>query len=114
MLKNLSPSAAATPFRQALQACRKHFIQVGIFSALLNLLYLTPSLYMLQIYDRVVPTRGITTLVLLSLLFIVAAATIAALDLLRSRILVHASSRLDRLLATTLLDQLTSAPSQSG
>jgi len=108
MLKKLSLPSPAIPFRQALNACRRHFIQVAIFSALLNLLYLTPSLYMLQIYDRVVPTRGITTLLLLTLLFVVAAGTSAALDLMRSRILVHASSRLDRLLSTTLLDQLTS------
>lgn len=114
MLRSLSPSATVTPFRQALEACRGHFTQVAIFSALLNLLYLTPSLYMLQIYDRVVPTRGIVTLILLSLLFVLAAATIAALDLLRSRILVHASSRLNRLLATTLLDQLTSGGGPRG
>ena len=47
--------------RAVLRSCRRHFIDAAAFSAFLNLLYLAPTLYMLQIYDRVVPTAGKTT-----------------------------------------------------
>ena len=56
--------------RAALEKCRTHFIAVGIFSALLNLLFLVPMLYMLQVYDRVVPTRGGGTLLMLTLVLL--------------------------------------------
>ena len=55
----------------ALRACRKHFFAVAAFSALLNMLFLVPMLYMLQIYDRVIPTRGSMTLFFLKLVFAV-------------------------------------------
>ena len=45
----------------AFRTCRDHFVWAAVFSALLNLLYLAPTLYMLQVYDRVVPARGGTT-----------------------------------------------------
>ncbi|WP_347717621.1 hypothetical protein [Sphingomonas sp.] len=67
--------------RAALDQCRSHFIGVVVFSALLNLLFIVPMLYMLQVYDRVVPTRE--------------AATLLMLDWTRSRLLVRASLRLD-------------------
>ena len=37
-----------------MKACRPHFVWAAVFSALVNLLYLTPTLYMMQVYDRVV------------------------------------------------------------
>ena len=89
--------------KTALNACRDHLVQAATFSALLNLLYLAPSIYMLQVYDRAVPTRGVMTLAMLSLIFVFAVLTISALDLIRSRILVRASARLDRLLSGPIL-----------
>ena len=47
----------------ALAACRKAFLGVALFSALLNILYLTGSFYMLEVYDRVLPSRSVPTLV---------------------------------------------------
>ena len=88
----------------ALRACRRHFIAVATFSALLNLLFLVPMLYMLQIYDRVIPTRGELTLFFLTLVLIFGLMTLALLDFVRSRLLVRASIRLDRQLAGLLLD----------
>jgi PrtD family type I secretion system ABC transporter len=76
----------------------------GVFSALLNLLYLAPTLYMLQVYDRVVPSRGKVTLVLLTLAVLSALAVLALLDLARSRILVRAGVRLEKQLAAAVLD----------
>ena len=88
----------------ALRACRRHFMAVAIFSALLNLLFLVPMLYMLQIYDRVIPTRGELTLFFITLVLLFGLVSLALLDLVRSRLLVRASIRLDRQLAGVLLD----------
>lgn len=88
----------------ALRACRKHFVAVATFSALLNLLFLVPMLYMLQIYDRVIPTRGSLTLFFLTLVLLFGLISLALLDYVRSRLLVRASIRLDRQLSGVLLD----------
>lgn len=90
--------------RAALDQCRSHFIGVVVFSALLNLLFIVPMLYMLQVYDRVVPTREAATLLMLTIVLLFALATLALLDWTRSRLLVRASLRLDGLVAGTLLD----------
>ena len=94
------------PLHAPLSACRDLIVSVAWFSAMLNLLYIAPSLYMLQVYDRVVPTRGALTLLALSLILVCAVATIGALDLARSRLLVRASARIDRLLAETVVKGL--------
>lgn len=88
----------------ALRSCRRHFMAVAVFSALLNLLFLVPMLYMLQVYDRVIPTRGEVTLLFLTLVLLFGLITLALLDYVRSRLLVRASIRLDRQLAGVLLD----------
>ena len=90
-------------FKAALEACRRHFTTAIIFSALVNLLFIVPMLYMLQVYERVVPTRGHTTLYMLTLVLLLGLATMAALDTIRSRLLVKAGVRLDELLARTIL-----------
>ncbi len=97
---------------QVLKACRTHYLYAAGFSALLNLLFLAPVLYMLQVYDRVVPTEGGTTLVVLTLALLIALGTMALLDLARSRILVRASAKLDRMLAGAVLD-LSLAPARA-
>ena len=89
--------------RGALNACRSHLLGVGVFSGLLNLLFIVPMLYMLQVYDRVVPTRGSGTLLMLTVVLLAGLATLAALDWARSRLLVRASLRLELELAGLLL-----------
>lgn len=81
---------------------------------MLNLLYLAPTLYMLQVYDRVVTTRGTSTLLFLTLIFLFAVATLSLLDLIRSRLLVRASTRLDRRLASAVLDAQLSPAGRGG
>ncbi len=95
---------ASAVVQEAMAAVRQHFLWSAGFSALVNLLFLAPTIYMLQIYDRVVPTRGSLTLVFLTLVLVFALATLALLDYVRSRLLVRASVRLDRLLAGAILD----------
>ena len=96
--------------RSAAEACRRHFIYAMLFSALLNLLFIAPMLYMLQVYDRVIPTQGGVTLLFLTLVLAFALLTLSALDALRSRLLVRASVRLDRYLSGAILDATLSRP----
>ena len=94
------------PLQAALTTCRTHFASAAVFSALLNLLYLAPTLFMLQIYSRVIPTRGTTTLLFLTLIFALATATLSSLDFIRSRLLVRASLRLDRVVSPQIIGAL--------
>lgn len=104
VLKNLLPSKPGTePLAEALKACGPHFLWAAIFSALVNLLYLTPTLYMMQVYDRVVPTGGITTLILVTAVAVFALGALAGLDWLRGRLMLRAGLRLDRLLSGKVL-----------
>jgi ATP-binding cassette subfamily C protein len=96
------------PLRAAIAACRSHFGYAAAFSAVINLLYVAPTIYMLQVYDRVVPTRGVTTLAFLTLLLLASLATLSLLELVRSRILVRASARLEMILAEPLLRAIIS------
>ncbi|MCJ8189825.1 type I secretion system permease/ATPase [Sphingomicrobium aestuariivivum] len=89
--------------RAGLLACRSHWRYAALFSAGFNLLFLVPMLYLLQVYDRVVPTRGGLTLLFLTLFLIVAVVAMGVLDYARGRLLVRASIRLDRMLADPLL-----------
>lgn len=95
------------PLATALAACRRHLLIAAGFSALVNILYLAPTLYMLQVYDRVLPTGGLTTLVFLTVAVLFALGTLAMLDSLRQRVLIRMGLRLDRQLAAEVLTRLT-------
>lgn len=100
--------------RGALEACRRHFLFAMLFSALLNLLFIAPMLYMLQVYDRVIPTLGSTTLYLITIVLVFALLTLAALDAVRSRLLVRAGVRLDRTLSGAIIDATLVRPDEMG
>jgi len=99
------PSSSG-PFARALAACRGHFLVAASFSALINILYLAPTIYMMQVYDRVVPTGGVATLFWLTAVLAVSVATLTGLEAVRSRILMRVSLRLNRLLAGDILERL--------
>jgi ATP-binding cassette, subfamily C, bacterial EexD len=83
---------------EALKLCKGAFISAAGFSMVINLLQLVPTIYMLQLYDRVVPTGNRSTLLMLTLIVIVLFLTLGALEWVRSQILVRVSSRLETLL----------------
>ncbi len=95
----------------ALGDCRQHFVAAAVFSLLINILYLAPTLYMLQVYDRVVPTAGKTTLLFVTLALALALLTLSALDMVRNRLLVRASERIDALVAPRILKQMMATDS---
>jgi len=98
-----SEKAGVETVTEALKACRAHFAWAAVFSAAVNILYLTPTVYMMQVYDRVVPTGGVTTLILVSVAALLALATLSWLDWIRTRMLIRAGLRLDRLLAPRIM-----------
>jgi len=89
----------APEIREAWRACRASFGSVALFSAVVNVLMLTGSLYMLQIYDRVLTSRSISTLIGLSLIALAAYLVLGALDGLRSRMLARIGARFDEILS---------------
>ncbi|QPF88053.1 type I secretion system permease/ATPase [Bradyrhizobium genosp. L] len=84
--------------RDFLASCRRAFWGVALFSGLSNILMLTGSFFMLQVYDRVLPSRSIPTLIALLLLATILYTFQGALDLVRTRI----SGRIGRYLEETL------------
>ena len=91
---------------KALAQCRPHFVNAAIFSFFINVLQLTPTLYMLQVYGRVVPTGGVMTLVYLTIILVVSLGTMSFLDSLRGRLLMRSGLRIDKILAGQVLNHL--------
>jgi ATP-binding cassette subfamily C protein EexD len=83
---------------QALKLCQGAFFSAFGFSMVINILMLVPSLYMLQVYDRVVGTGNQSTLFMLTLIVFVLFVTMGLLEWVRSQILVRVSARLETLL----------------
>src|SRR6185295_11459009 len=79
----------------ALGECKRAFGSVAVFSGVVNLLMLAGPLYMLQIYDRVLSSRSVPTLVALSIFLVGAYAFQGVLDVIRGRIVVRAGALLD-------------------
>jgi PrtD family type I secretion system ABC transporter len=94
----------------ALRACRGAFIGVGLMSCVINLLYLTGSIFMLEIYDRVLPSRSVPTLV--GLIILAAGLYIAQglLDLIRGRILGRTGTALDEALNARVFQTVVRLP----
>ncbi|WP_344696634.1 type I secretion system permease/ATPase [Sphingomonas rosea] len=102
--------------KQALSRVRPHLVAAAVFSAGVNLLYIVPTIYMLQVYDRVVPTRGVQTLFLLTMVLLFALGTLSLLDRIRSKLLARAAAQLDLSLAARVMDASIARPdlSQAG
>src|SRR5215475_6804347 len=84
---------------EALATCRGAFVGIFLFSGMSNILMLTGSFFMLEVYDRVLPSRSVPTLVALVLLAAGLFMAQGILDLIRGRVLVRVGQRLDELLS---------------
>lgn len=82
-----SDAAAETVLSRAVGACRRQLVAVAVFSGVVNLLQLTVSLYMMQVFDRVLSTRSLDTLYYLTAIAIFALLVMAVLDGLRSQVM---------------------------
>src|SRR6476660_6633303 len=86
----------ADELRAAFRHCAGAFVGVGLFSAVVNVLGLTGSLYMLQVYDRVLPSQSVPTLVGITIIMVWLYAIYGMLDFVRLRLLVRIGNALDR------------------
>jgi ATP-binding cassette subfamily C protein PrsD len=100
--------------KAALRACRNAFIGVAVFSGIINLLMLTGSFYMLEIYDRVLPSRSVPTLVGLSILAATLFAFLGVIDLVRGRVMVRIGASLDEALSERVFNAIVRLPLKTG
>jgi PrtD family type I secretion system ABC transporter len=107
---NPSQSSRPVELSSALRACRGALVGIGVISAVLNVLFLTGAFFMLAVYDRVVPSRSLPTLLALAVLAFGLYLFQAVLDVLRGRALVRIGAELDETLSGRIYDLIVRLP----
>ena len=92
--------------QEVLKETRSAFLYAGFFSMFINVLMLVPSLYMLQVYDRVMSSRSLETLTFLTLIVALLFLVLGLLQYIRSKILVRAGNKIDIALNGELFDAI--------
>jgi PrtD family type I secretion system ABC transporter len=110
MAKPPTQTRTRSELREALDACRSTFWAIALFSGMSNILMLTGSLFMLEVYDRVLPSRSVSTLVALLLLATGLYGALALLDLIRGRIMVRIGNSLDEAVSARVYDAVVRLP----
>jgi ATP-binding cassette, subfamily C, type I secretion system permease/ATPase len=98
----------------ALAACRSAFIASAVFSGMSNILMLTGAIFMLEIYDRVLPSHSVPTLMALIIIATALYAALGILDLIRSRILGRVGASLDEAICDRVYDAFVALPLKIG
>src|SRR6516164_2376785 len=93
-----------TVVQQAFFLARGRIIKVALFSGIVNVLALSGSIYMLQVYDRVLPTRSFPTLIGLSAILVLVYALQGFFDSLRIRMLTRIGALFDQSLQKQIYD----------
>lgn len=96
-----------TELRAALAPYRSAFMGVAAMSCIVNVLYLSGSFFMLEVYDRVIPSRSVPTLVGLSIILAVLYVFQGSIDIIRSRIMVRIARSLDLAISPRLFEAMT-------
>ena len=102
------------PVRDALAANRRLLMVALSFSAAMSILTLTTSFYMLQVYDRVLTSRSLETLALLTLIAVAALVVYGWLDSLRLRLVQRVAMRTVDALGKKVLRAMIATASQTG
>ncbi len=113
-LPRTASGAAPSELTQALAACRSAFVSVAAFSGMSNILMLTGAIFMMEIYDRVLPSRSVPTLVALCVLAATLFIALGILDLIRGRIMVRIGASLDAALSGRVYETLVKLPLRAG
>ena len=98
------------PVTRGLRESARRMIGIAVFSGVINILMLSGSLYMLQVYDRVIPSRNIATLLGLSLMVLLAYLVQGYFDALRSRMLCRVATLFDAGLQEAIHTALATLP----
>src|ERR1700716_4475165 len=109
-----APGVRRSELGEALRACRNAFLGGGAMSCMINLLYLTGSIFMLEVFDRVLPSRSVPTLIGLVILAGGLYTAQGLLDLIRGRILVRIGGRLDEALSGRVYETIVRLPLKGG
>jgi ATP-binding cassette, subfamily C, bacterial exporter for protease/lipase len=105
MTATATASASRPPIsvmRDYARVFRSEIVWVAIFSLIANLLTLAPTLYMLQVFDRVMQSQNEFTLIALTLILVLFIAVMAFAEHIRSRLLVRAGMRFDEMISPRL------------
>jgi ATP-binding cassette, subfamily C, type I secretion system permease/ATPase len=105
---------SGSELRGALWVCRSAFIGTAAFSLIINVLMLTGAVFMLEVYDRVLPSRSVATLVALCVIVAILFTALGLLDVLRSRLLARAGGAINESLAARVFDVLVRLPIRTG
>ena len=92
--------------REFLKFTKKTFLFVGLFSLFVNILMLLPAIYMLAVYDIVVPSRSENTLLFITALVVILFGIMALLQIIRGKILVRINNRIDNILNERVVDSM--------
>jgi ATP-binding cassette subfamily C protein len=107
--------ASRSPMEEWRSVAQRTFVTVGLFSAFVNLLMLTLPIYLFQISDRVLTSRSMETLAMLSLLAIGLIVVLALLDTLRRQVLGRLATRMETILGGPVLASIVgTAPVSDG
>ncbi|WP_207539798.1 type I secretion system permease/ATPase [Sabulicella rubraurantiaca] len=109
MIPPQATSSRETPLARAIAACKGQFTLVGAFSGVVNLLQLTVSIYMMQVFDRVLATRNTDTLVHLTLIAFFALLVLAALEACRSIVMQRIAAWIETRVAPEGFDRAIEA-----
>jgi ATP-binding cassette subfamily C protein len=110
----LRQQVASSELATALGACRRAFIAIALFSGMSNILMLCGALFMLEVYDRVLPSRSVPTLVGLLILVTGLYGAQGLIDMIRSRILVRIGHSLDEAMSLRIYDAIVRLPLKIG
>nr|WP_245436228.1 type I secretion system permease/ATPase [Mesorhizobium tamadayense] len=94
----------------ALRSCKAAFAGVAVFSGVSNILMLTGAMFMLQVYDRVLPSRSVPTLIAMAILAGVLFVGQAVIDLVRGRIMTRIGAELDEAVAGRVFTAVSRLP----
>lgn len=94
-MANNSKNQQYQELKESLKEIKHYFLYAGLFSAAINVLMLTPIIYMLQIYDRVVSSGSLSTLTMLTLLMLGLLVAMGGFEWVRSMILISASNKIE-------------------
>ncbi|WP_282364790.1 type I secretion system permease/ATPase [Pseudomonas sp. PS01297] len=98
----------------ALTAYKRAFFNIGLFSAVINLLMLAPALYMLQVYDRVLASGNEMTLLMLTLMILGLFGLMGALEWVRSQVVIRLGTQMDMRLNQRVYDAAFEAQLSTG
>jgi ATP-binding cassette subfamily C protein len=105
---------AGSELATALGSCRIAFAGIGLLSGMSSVLTLTGSMFMLEVYDRVLPSRSVPTLIGLGILAAILFAGQGLIDVIRGRILVRIGAVLDEALSGRVYDAMVRLPVRVG